>query len=273
MSLLLALAAYPLVQPFWLAVPAPGYGEAPPTIAEATFAEIDGDLVIDGEWTALWQVVPIGDEVEVGLLGYSLHGGFMDRAVDEWHEFFGMPLGDRPLLPIDEVFVQYAPGGTPAFTVDGGGAGVAPPHVSWRFRDGWRLAATPVPGAGPFDVWRGPSGAVYKEWSWGSWQGEIGGGWFSGISMSPSSHGKAFGGVSFFRPVAWGAQTLEITARFLSHLHEGPGEPGALGDVVAEGGLAMAFPWGDQTVRVGFTEDLRVGTSADFALWFQWEPR
>lgn len=263
----LVLAALPIIQPFWLAVPAPALAPTPPRLLEASFAEIDQDMYIDTEMTALHQPLPFGD-FEVGLTGYVLHGGFMDRAIDEWHEFWGMPLGDRPAMPIGEVLIDYSPGGTPAFRVDGGGAGVAAPQVSWSWSPNWRVAATPVPGVGPLDVWRGPSAALYRRWRVWGLEGEVGGGWFAGVNTSPASHGKAFGAASVWRLIPWGSRTVEVQARFVSRLWDGPTGEGALGDVVAEGGLALAFPCQGHTCRLGFTEDLRVGTSADFALWF-----
>lgn len=37
----------------------------------------------------------------------TVSGGMLDGFIEEWHEFFGMPNGHRPLLPRDELAIEY----------------------------------------------------------------------------------------------------------------------------------------------------------------------
>jgi hypothetical protein len=71
-------------------------------------------LALDGETTrlALGARRGFGDRWEasiaVPLLRHS--GGFLDSAIEGWHDVFGLPNGDRDGYPQDRLLYQYRPG-------------------------------------------------------------------------------------------------------------------------------------------------------------------
>ncbi len=72
----------------------------------------DESLLLDGETSRFEFRYRYGltERFEVGLeLPYVQHNpGRLDSTIDAWHDFFGLPAGDRPLQPLNELKFIYA---------------------------------------------------------------------------------------------------------------------------------------------------------------------
>jgi len=53
----------------------------------------------------------------------SNSGGGLDRAIENWHQFFGLPEGDRDEFPRDQVDIKYARDGTLEYQQDSSSSG------------------------------------------------------------------------------------------------------------------------------------------------------
>ncbi len=83
------------------------------TVSNTTNIDTNGDeeLLVDGEttelrWSGDW---PLGRgwqlQVSVPLVHYE--GGHLDSTIDDWHRFLGLPRGDRPARPENELEFYY----------------------------------------------------------------------------------------------------------------------------------------------------------------------
>jgi hypothetical protein len=54
----------------------------------------------------------------------SNSGGELDRTIDNWHQFFGLPEGDRDDFPRDQVDIKYARDGTLEYEQDSSSSGI-----------------------------------------------------------------------------------------------------------------------------------------------------
>jgi len=68
-------------------------------------------MQVDGEFlrTTLWVKEGLTDRIEVGIELPFLHntGGFMDSAIEDFHDFFGFPQGKRDKNPDDQYTAVY----------------------------------------------------------------------------------------------------------------------------------------------------------------------
>lgn len=128
---------FPLVNraPFTaiLGVPSAGGGagvELSWDIASHAMAERAGDetILLDGETHALtlrWRAA-VGERFAVAVeLPWIAHGGgFLDGAIDDWHDAFGLSEGIRPELPRDDLRYVYTRGGAEIFRLDDATSGI-----------------------------------------------------------------------------------------------------------------------------------------------------
>lgn len=69
------------------------------------------ELLVDGEatelrWSGAW---PLGNswQLQVSVPVVHYEGGHLDALVDDWHRFLGLPRGDRPRRPENELEFYY----------------------------------------------------------------------------------------------------------------------------------------------------------------------
>lgn len=123
-----------------------GASEARMTVNLVSFAEIEtaqgqgpelDGIELDGEtyhaqlsfehnFTSRWEM-----GVQVPYLHHS--GGFMDAAVDEFHDLFGLPEGDRPNQGQDELLFATLEAGQSPFLLDESTRGIGDVRLSSRF--------------------------------------------------------------------------------------------------------------------------------------------
>lgn len=96
---------------------------------------IDGETHI-AELRARWGV---GDRWELGaMLPWRSHeGGGLDGFIDDWHDGFGLPDGDRPDYPADELHYRYGSGAGTAVDIHRSTDGIGDVSLS----AGYRLSA------------------------------------------------------------------------------------------------------------------------------------
>ena len=84
------------------------------SIYEPSLCSDGCSLALDGETTrlAIGARRGFGDGWEASLFVPLLRhsGGFLDPAIEEWHDVFGLPNGDRDSYPQDQLLYQYRPG-------------------------------------------------------------------------------------------------------------------------------------------------------------------
>jgi hypothetical protein len=131
-----------------------GSSEARVTLNLVSFAEIESrqndGIELDGEtYHALFSYSHmLTDRLEVtAQLPYMYHsGGFMDSTVDNFHDLFGLPEGDRPNQGQDELLFAIRETGREPFRLDdsAGGIGDIRSHVRYLLSapnpDGRQLA-------------------------------------------------------------------------------------------------------------------------------------
>ena len=71
----------------------------------------DGELLIDGEttelrWSGNWPLSH-GWQLQLSVPVVHYEGGHLDSIIDSWHRFLGLPRGDRPARPEDELEFYY----------------------------------------------------------------------------------------------------------------------------------------------------------------------
>lgn len=136
-----AVDRYPLARMF---VPPPptsadfGAGLRPLTLDLdwGTFATkstgVTEQLVFDGETVTLtgrWQWQRGDWRLGVDVPAVYQSGGMLDRVIDEFHQLFGLPEGDRPVLPIDAVQILYEDQRGTRFDVRGDDWGLGETHL------------------------------------------------------------------------------------------------------------------------------------------------
>jgi hypothetical protein len=58
-------------------------------------------------------------------------GGVLDEAIDSWHDFFGLPEGERTLMPSDRIRIAYARDGALLLDVDSSTSGLGDVSVDF----------------------------------------------------------------------------------------------------------------------------------------------
>lgn len=89
-------------------------------------------LTFDGEFvtaTGRWQWLRGGWRFGIDVPAVYQSGGTLDRLIDDFHQLFGLPEGDRPVQPIDELQISYADEQGTRFDVRGDDWGLGETHL------------------------------------------------------------------------------------------------------------------------------------------------
>lgn len=203
-------------------------------------------------------------------------GGFMDRIIVDWHDFFGLPQGGRDQAPKDEYRFYYERDGEVLLDVTDGGNRIGDLEVAWHFEpaDGWILGAQ----------LRAPTGNGSKLAGGGAWgtalwaTREFRAGAFSGFASAgmafnergdilPQLQRRAtpFGGAG----MGWDL-TGWLTAMAQVYAHRAPfgdTEIASLGRDALQVSLGGIIRLGERTrLHLLFQEDAGVYASPDFSM-------
>lgn len=215
-------------------------------------------------------------EVPVLVLG----GGFMDRIVEDWHDFFGLPNGGRELAPRNRYEYRYVRDGVTLLDVTDAGTqlGDVRAGLGWQWRqntavraqlklptgDGARLGGGNLGGA----LWLDHALDLGPDSRWSATVS-------AGASASATSdvlpqlqnRAAAFGGAGLawraFERVSFATQLYAHTALFKDSELDGLRNPGLQ---FVLGTTWHAAPGVD--LRLAFQEDPIVSSSPDFSLHF-----
>src|SRR5262249_25258386 len=113
----------------------------------------DGEeLLVDGEatelrWNGRWQLAKRWQlQVSIPVVHYS--GGRLDSTIDDWHRLLGLPRGDRPLRPEDQLEYAYKDASGDSLNVTDSHTGLADSSIEAAFTAVSTAAVT-------VDVWLG----------------------------------------------------------------------------------------------------------------------
>ncbi|MCB2187442.1 MAG: DUF3187 family protein [Deltaproteobacteria bacterium] len=133
-----------------------------------------------------WRAVALpGLELEVGLPFRSYSGGFLDHAIQGYHQFFGFPNGGRDAYPQDQVRFQAGQNGRGGLDLTDGHAGLGDLSLGarWALTGGHAVVDAALLGrwcfpTGDEDLGLGAGGPVAGlglalERSWGAWFGNL----------------------------------------------------------------------------------------------------
>ena len=83
------------------------------TVSNTTNLDTNGDeeLLVDGEttelrWSGDWPLSR-GWQLQVSIPLVHYEGGHLDSMIDDWHRFLGLPRGDRPARPENQLEFSY----------------------------------------------------------------------------------------------------------------------------------------------------------------------
>jgi hypothetical protein len=124
------------------------------TVSNTTNIEArDGEeLLVDGEatelrWNGRWQFARRWEvQFSVPIVHYG--GGWLDSAIEDWHRFLGLPRGDRPLRPENQLEYSYQDGNGHSLEVSDSHTGLADSSIEAGFSALSTAAAT-------IDLWIG----------------------------------------------------------------------------------------------------------------------
>tara|TARA_B100000029_G_scaffold510816_1_gene603262 strand:- start:3131 stop:3952 length:822 start_codon:yes stop_codon:yes gene_type:complete len=267
----LALALIPFSHPFWASFPAPVNPEEYEISSVASYASIENGIYMDGEVFSVFDSISFehgGFDFSTDI--YYLGGGFMDSSIDSWHNFWGLPLGDRPSMPKNEVLMRFEDNGSVLWEVNHSGFGVNPLRVSKKIGDGLDFKAVVFSGFGPLDLYSDPSFSIYKKYKHDNWFGEYGLGWFGGLDIA-GVKGTAFFSFSAFRQKKVQETIFNFGIMSSTNLWEGPTNDTLEGQIT-EAYVSTSFKIKDYFFRIGFSEDLSVNRLADFNLFIDFFP-
>lgn len=109
------------------------------TISNTTNIEArDGEeLLVDGEatevrWNGRWQLASRWQlQFSIPVVHYS--GGRLDSTIDDWHRLLGLPRGDRPLRPEDQLEYAYQDASGHSLNVSDSHTGLADSSIEAGF--------------------------------------------------------------------------------------------------------------------------------------------
>ncbi|MBD62377.1 hypothetical protein CL645_05975 [bacterium] len=268
------LALIPFSHPFWGSLPTPSipdWDRVEERLSIASYANVGDGIYMDGEVTSISEPFSFyknGYKVVTDL--YYLGGGFMDSSIDSWHDFWNLPLGDRPNMPENQVSMSFEDDGNVLWQVTDSGFGISPLRVSKDIEKDLVLKAVFAPGVGPLNLYSDPSFAIYKKYKYGKWLGEYGGGWFGGLDID-KTEGTGFFAFSAFREKKIHENIFNFGIVSSTNLWKGPSS-NTLEGQITELYLSARFRMGEHFLKVGFSEDLSVNRVADFNLFFEITP-
>lgn len=244
----------------------------------------DESLILDGETTHLWLDWRRGfsERLEVGVIvPWVRHApGHLDSLIRDWHDFFGLPQGNRNDWPQDRLLFQYLRQGGEVERLDrtAHGIGDLRIHAGWMLRQrpgsglalrlGFKLPmgdSEALLGSGAADVSIGLAGDFDPLWNHESLSGfyRITALWLGTPDVIPANArhfaGHLAAGVEYrFTPgFALAAQTTLRSAPFDSAI-----------DPLGEWAMSLAFGTrirlpGDWQLQLGFNEDVKVESYPD----------
>jgi hypothetical protein len=244
-------------------------------------------LVLDGETTRIWLDWRRGlsHRLEVGaMLPWVRHApGNLDSLINDWHDFFGLPDGNRGAAPEDRLLFQYARGSSELARLDRSSDGIG----DLRIYAGWALRESPdsrlalrlnlklptgdsdrLLGSGSTDASIGLAGDVARLWNVAALSGFYR---LSALYMGTPdilpAHARHFAGqfaagleYRFAPGFAVGAQTTLRSAPF-----ESAAEPLGEWAMSLSAGARFRLP-GDWQLQLGFNEDVKVESVPDITL-------
>jgi len=253
-------------------------------------------LLLDGESSELVvrhrQILsPCWQGEAVLPLVFHTNGAF-DRAIDDWHGFFGFPDAGRDESPYYELRYSYIDrdGVTREVTSTETGLGDVQLSVQ-RFigcfaptdsdktepiaRIGIKLptgSVSSLTGSGRVDLyadWQSPVWRVAERWRWGTTIGVL---WMGGNSKLPEQRNIAAYGSLGTQFIAW--QNLRLMAQLDWHTPFYESGLRELGDpsVSASFGVRWLLK-GHQSVELSFSEDVAIDTAADITARLAWTMR
>lgn len=233
--------------------------------------------VIDGETHRLEldlrRGLDNGWEIGATIPALRHSGGFLDRPIEEWHNVFGLPDGNRDRLPRNRLLFSQRSSDGSGFVLDsdGGGIGDIQLSVSRQLGDGLALrTALKLPtgdsarftgsGAGALSTSLHASGRFRTSLHWHASGGLLLSG-SSDVLRSRAESTVAFGSTT----LAWEVgDTLVLKAQLDAHtaVYEGTGKPlnRATFQLSVGAAFAIADAW---ALEVGFSEDIAVETAPD----------
>lgn len=240
-------------------------------------------LRLDGEtqrWTARYRRgIGTGWEASVEVPLLHVGGGFLDSAIENWHDFFGLPQGGRKQAPQDRLSYRYVRDGVTQLAVEDGGTGLGDVRVGVgrALADGLVLRAQLKLPTGEEDLLGGGNvgGAAWLDWALPLPAGSGFSGFLSG-GVSGQEHADAlpsrmqndiipFGGVGLAVRVFDGVEILaqlEAHAPLFDHTEM---------DALKRAGLqfVLGTRWclsDTHCLELSFQEDPVVASSPDFSL-------
>jgi hypothetical protein len=245
--------------------------------------EGDEALRLDGEtqrWTLRYRRGFSSDweaNVEIPLL--HVGGGFLDSAIENWHDAFGLPQGGRKEAPQDRFSYRYVRDGVTELAVEDGGTGLGDVRVGVgrALADGLVLRAQLKLPTGDEDLLGGGNfgGATWIDWALPMPAASGVSGFLSG-GLSAQAHADAmpssmqntvipFGGVGLGVHVV---ESFEILAQLEAHA---PLFDHTEMDALKRAGLqfVLGARWcysASQCLELSFQEDPVVASSPDFSL-------
>lgn len=277
------------------AVPAYGQPDVPASGDDGWTASIDlssefeeqeeGDetLRLDGEtqrWTLRYRRgMSSGWEANLEIPLLHVGGGFMDSAIENWHDAFGLPQGGREDAPQDRFSYRYVRGGVTELAVEDGGTGLGDVRVGAGrvLADGLVLRAQLKLPSGDEDLLGGGNfgGATWIDWALPIPAGSGVSGFLSG-GVSAQAHADAmpsrlqntvipFGGAGLAVQVV---ERFEILAQLEAHA---PLFDHTEMDALSRAGLqfTLGTRWclsERHCLELSFTEDPVVASSPDFSV-------
>jgi len=247
--------------------------------------EFDGgqSFTLDGEVHKLGAVIEWGFaprwQASATLESISNTGGSLDRLIDRWHDTFGLPDGDRPVLGRDQFLFQLS-NGNEVIELNESTSGLGDIELGlsyqWLTTERFNLAAhvtanLPVGDANELTGSEDPDISASLAFSS---KRPSGINWHANIGVLAIGDDEVFGlsteSITWFSSTGlhwqpsqrwrWSAQLDGRGAVLQSVFQE-------LSDPAFQIAIGSEFSWGDEgsALQLYFTEDISVNRSADFA--------
>ncbi len=263
-------------------------------VANNAMGEIDGTetLLLDGEThtvTLRWQRTLAG-RLAIGVeLPWLAHGGgFLDDAIDAWHDALGLSQGIRPLLPEDQLRYEYTRTGQSGVAVTDATSGIGDLRTAFAWRPFASTSGQPtldvtaeiewptgdaarLTGNGGTDVAAGlrlgqPTRSTAAGLGRLGWTVQTGVVWpGTADAPLPAAAGQFW---YYDAALAWPAgAALDLVLQVQGHGGPWQSHLEMLGDTALQLGLGLI--WRARSglgLRFGIFEDIRTDTTPDFAL-------
>ena len=244
-------------------------------------------LFLDGETHILTARVQrqLGERLQLGLeIPWVSHsGGFLDDAIDTWHDLTGLTEGIRPEVPSNEVSYVYGRGEDELFRLDDSASGIGDMRLGLAADLGsplgdwpWQLVlnvdlptgdADKLTGNGNTDLAAGLrvmspvsiDGAL-------SWALDLGVAWPGDVDIDgPDPSGQIF---YYDAALAWRVwQPVDLLVQIAGHTAPYQSRLEMLGGPSAQIAAGILWHLSDHYgLRLGFTEDIHPETAPDFGL-------